>query len=85
MGLLGKSTVWLAGSVFMLGWIFVELWQLQHPGCDIKGNINQTREHIYHLPGQKYYSQTTIRLLDGERWFCSEAEAIAGGWRKSRI
>ncbi|RVA55515.1 hypothetical protein EN933_08145 [Mesorhizobium sp. M7A.F.Ca.US.001.01.1.1] len=54
-------------------------------GCNIKGNVSiDTGEHIYHVPGQKYYSQTIIRPEYGERWFCSEAEARAAGWRKSR-
>ncbi|WP_348629607.1 hypothetical protein [Mesorhizobium sp. WSM1497] len=54
-------------------------------GCNIKGNVSiDTGERIYHVPGQKYYSQTIIRPEYGERWFCSEAEARAAGWRKSR-
>jgi hypothetical protein len=56
------------------------------PSCKIKGNISiDSGERIYHVPGQKYYSQTRIRQEYGERWFCSEAEARAAGWRKSRI
>jgi hypothetical protein len=56
----------------------------QKAGCDIKGNISvNTGEKIYHVPGQEFYSQTTIRPEYGERWFCTEAEAIANGWRKS--
>lgn len=55
-------------------------------GCNIKGNISYTTgEKIYHLPGQQYYEQTTINLADGERWFCSEVEAQAAGWRKSKL
>jgi hypothetical protein len=54
--------------------------------CNIKGNISiETGERIYHVPGQKYYDRTRIRQEYGERWFCSEAEARAAGWRKSRI
>jgi hypothetical protein len=54
--------------------------------CDIKGNVSQsTGERIYHVPGQKYYEQTHIQTEFGERWFCSEAEARAAGWRKSRV
>ena len=53
--------------------------------CDIKGNISiETRERIYHVPGQRYYEQTRISPEYGERWFCSEEEARAAGWRKSR-
>lgn len=54
--------------------------------CNIKGNISyNTGEKIYHVPGQEYYSETRISLLKGERWFCSEEEARAAGWRKSRM
>jgi len=56
----------------------------QKPGCNIKGNISiDSGEKIYHVPGQEFYSQTTIRPEYGERWFCTEEEAIANGWRKS--
>jgi hypothetical protein len=55
-------------------------------GCGIKGNINATTgERIYHMPGQKYYFQSRINWLDGERWFCSELDARAAGWRKARV
>jgi hypothetical protein len=54
------------------------------PGCAIKGNISVTNgDKIYHVPGGKYYTATTIDPKYGERWFCTEAEAIANGWRKS--
>ena len=54
-------------------------------GCPIKGNISKnTGERIYHTPGQEFYTQTRIDWLSGERWFCSEADARAAGWRKSR-
>ena len=36
------------------------------------------------MPGQQYYSRTTINEAKGERWFCSKAEAIAAGWRASK-
>ena len=53
--------------------------------CTIKGNISvDSGERIYHLPGQKYYNSTIIRPEYGERWFCSEAEARAAGWRRAK-
>ena len=53
--------------------------------CSIKGNISiETGERIYHVPGQDHYSETIIRPEYGERWFCSEDEARAAGWRKAR-
>lgn len=54
--------------------------------CDIKGNVSiETGERIYHLPGQKYYSDTKVSSDYGERWFCSEQQAITAGWRRSKI
>lgn len=52
-------------------------------GCTIKGNISGGGR-IYHVPGQRDYDATVIRTKDGERWFCSEAEAQAAGWRRAR-
>ncbi len=53
--------------------------------CNIKGNVNTRGERIYHVPGQKYYDQTEISASHGERWFCTEAEAEAAGWRKAKV
>lgn len=56
------------------------------PGCAIKGNISpKTGERIYHLPSQRFYERTVISPEDGERWFCTEAEAVANGWRRSKV
>jgi endonuclease YncB( thermonuclease family) len=52
-------------------------------GCVIKGNISGSGR-IYHLPGQENYTDTRIDPRRGERWFCSEAEAVAAGWRRAR-
>lgn len=54
-------------------------------GCNIKGNVSTRGERIYHVPGQRYYNQTRISASHGERWFCSEKEARAAGWRRSRV
>lgn len=54
-------------------------------GCSIKGNISiNTGERIYHVPGQEHYWETKISPQYGERWFCTEEEARAAGWRKAR-
>ena len=52
--------------------------------CVIKGNINAEGERIYHLPGQRFYGVTRINEAAGQRWFCTEAEARAAGWRPAR-
>lgn len=52
--------------------------------CVIKGNISiSTGDKLYHLPGMEDYERTIIHPEKGERWFCTEAEAIENGWRKA--
>jgi hypothetical protein len=80
----GRIFAVILGTILM-GGIALELGPLV-VGCGIKGNISTNMgERIYHLPGQKYYFATRINWLRGERWFCSESDARAAGWRKSRV
>lgn len=56
----------------------------QPPGsCLIKGNISDSGR-IYHVPGTPFYDRTKVDEAKGERWFCSEDEARAAGWRPPR-
>lgn len=48
--------------------------------CIIKGNVNREGEHIYHMPGGNSYAKINMDA-PGKRWFCSEDEAKAAGWR----
>lgn len=52
-------------------------------GCPIKGNISRNGR-IYHSPWSPWYGRTKISPEKGERWFCSEDEAVANGWRAPR-
>ena len=57
---------------------------LTQPACTIKGNISiNTGKKIYHLPGMEKYDATVIRPEYGEKWFCTETEAIEDGWTKA--
>lgn len=47
--------------------------------CAIKGNRSSRGDWIYHLPGMRYYAET-----QAEEVFCTEAEALAAGYRRSR-
>ncbi|PVE20518.1 hypothetical protein DC522_31865 [Microvirga sp. KLBC 81] len=72
-------------GLFVVGAIALEIGP-PLVGCAVKANISQnTGERIYHVPGQKYYWQTRINWLTGERWFCSESDARRAGWRRSHI
>lgn len=54
------------------------------PECNIKGNISMnTGRKLYHVPGMEDYESTRIDQSAGERWFCTENEAIASGWTKA--
>jgi endonuclease YncB( thermonuclease family) len=52
-------------------------------GCRIKGNIGSSGK-VYHVPGSPGYAKTQIDGSKGERWFCTEDEARAAGWRAPR-
>lgn len=59
-------------------WVAAE--QTAPDGCPIKGNISKNGK-IYHAPWSPWYDRTRVNTQNGERWFCSEGEAIAAGWR----
>lgn len=49
-------------------------------GCAIKGNISD-QGRIYHMPWSPWYARVRVNEANGERWFCSESDATAAGWR----
>ncbi|WP_297772463.1 thermonuclease family protein [uncultured Roseovarius sp.] len=55
-----------------------------NPACAIKGNRSGKDKRIYHMPGQADYDRTLIRDKEGERWFCTEAQARRAGWRRAK-
>lgn len=70
-------------------WIWrAERWRAAEDGrkavdgsaCLIKGNIARGQQ-LYHMPWDRWYDKTRIEPDKGERWFCTEPEAIAAGWR----
>lgn len=52
--------------------------QMAPQGCPIKGNISENGR-IYHVPWSRDYAKTRIDTTKGERWFCSEKEALEAG------
>ncbi len=52
-------------------------------GCPIKGNVTHGRR-VYVLPWARGYERVKISRRRGERWFCSEDEALAAGWKPSQ-
>jgi len=79
-----KAGLWAGSFVKPWEWRLGEVHTAEKArDCAIKGNINREGEHIYHLPFQQFYPKTRIDKSNGERWFCTEQDAIAAGWRRS--
>lgn len=76
--------IWQADTV--TAWDYrAERWNVAEQdaptkGCPIKGNISDNG-HIYHTPWSPWYKRTKVNVNQGERWFCTEAQAIEAGWR----
>jgi endonuclease YncB( thermonuclease family) len=51
-------------------------------GCPIKGVLNGDARSFV-MPGASNYDKTKVRTAKGERWFCSEEEALAAGWKSA--
>ena len=51
-------------------------------GCPIKGRV-RSGARTYILPWSASYDSVRLSRARGERWFCSESEAEAAGWRRA--
>jgi endonuclease YncB( thermonuclease family) len=49
-------------------------------GCPIKGSVRGGRR-LYVVPWARGYEQVRVTRSRGERWFCSESEAIEAGFK----
>ncbi len=63
-------------------WAGVE--QQAPQGCAIKGNVT-AHGKIYHMPWSPWYGRIKMDPDKGKRWFCTEAEAVAAGWRPANV
>ncbi len=60
--------------------LWAEAKQQAPEGCPIKGRVARG-ERVYVLPWSTEYAKARISKSKGERWFCTEEEAVAAGWR----
>lgn len=49
----------------------------------IKAVTNDGGEKIYYVPGMRRYPAVRVDAAKGDRWACSEQEAMAAGYRAS--
>lgn len=55
-----------------------------NPKCNIKGNLNNSNlNKFYRYPSCDLYDITLIQLHLGDKWFCSEREALKAGFSKA--
>lgn len=65
--------------------VWSPLCQTKKEGCLIKGNYRPAdNTRIYHIPGCYNYDKATIKPGTSDRWFCTEEEATAAGFVKSK-
>ena len=80
----GRSGIW-RGSVERPAEYRAKRWEAAKraapEGCPIKGSLT-AEGRVYVLPWSREYERVKMRGGKGERWFCSEAEAEAAGWRR---
>ncbi len=53
------------------------------PTCSIKANVTTNGLPTYHFPGCQTYATTKLELHHGDRWFCTEKEAVKAGFRRA--
>jgi endonuclease YncB( thermonuclease family) len=79
-----KAGLWAAGDVERPSEFRAKAWdeakRRAPDGCPIKGLVTGG-ERVYVLPGSPDYDRGRIQKARGERWFCSEREAEAAGFK----
>jgi endonuclease YncB( thermonuclease family) len=79
-----KAGIWAGGEAERPSEFRAKVWEEAKrrapDGCPIKGLVTG-RERVYVLPWSPDYERGRIQKARGERWFCSEQEALAAGWK----
>ena len=79
-----KAGLWRVGEQLHPADFRAKIWadakQSAPDGCPIKGIVNGDAKS-YLVPWASNYDKAKIRPARGERWFCTEDEARAAGWK----
>lgn len=78
-----KAGLWQGNAERPAEWrarLWEEAKRVAPEGCPIKGYIRASGR-IYAMPWSDEYAGGRIRAVRGERWFCSEDEARAAGFK----
>ena len=79
-----KAGIWAAGDAERPSEFRAKVWEEAKrrapDGCPIKGLVTGG-DRVYVLPWSPDYERGRIQKARGERWFCSEREAEAAGFK----
>jgi endonuclease YncB( thermonuclease family) len=79
-----KAGIWAAGDSMRPSDYRAKVWEEAKrrapDGCPIKGVVAGGAK-VYLLPWSPEYERGRIQKGRGERWFCSEREALNAGWK----
>jgi len=79
-----KAGIWAAGDSERPADYRAKVWEEAKrrapDGCPIKGVVTGGAK-VYLLPWSPEYERGRIQTTRGERWFCSEREAVNAGWK----
>ena len=81
-----RAGLWHAGDPLRPADYRAKVWadakQAAPEGCPIKGVVSGEAKS-YIVPWAASYDKAKVRTTRGERWFCSEDEARAAGWKSA--
>jgi endonuclease YncB( thermonuclease family) len=78
-----RAGLWAGSAQAPWDWRAAQIAALAPKGdCVIKGNISKG-QRTYYLPFHLMYARVKVDENAGERWFCTEQEAIDAGWRRA--
>jgi endonuclease YncB( thermonuclease family) len=81
-----KAGIWAAPDPERPGAWRARMWDQAKrrapDGCPIKGQVSRG-DRVYLLPWSERYDRVKLNTKRGERWFCSEDEAVGAGWRSA--
>jgi hypothetical protein len=82
-----KAGVWATGDTERPAAYRAKIWEEAKrrapDGCPIKGQVTGT-SRVYVLPWAPDYERVRVQKARGERWFCSEQEALSAGFKAAQ-
>lgn len=82
-----KAGLWAVGDAERPADYRAKLWEEAKrrapEGCPIKGQVAGA-SRVYVLPWAPDYERVRVQKTRGERWFCSEQEAVSAGFKSAQ-